>query len=96
MDETTEQMAVRREKLQKVRDSGHPPYPNDFKPDHLTADIIAAHDALPEERLAALETEFSVAGRIMGVRSFGKASFLHIQDRKGRIQVYVRRDRVGD
>lgn len=96
MDETTEQMAVRREKLQKLMDSGHPPYPNDFKPDHLTADIVAAYGALPEDRLAALESEFSVAGRIMGVRSFGKASFFHIQDRKGRIQVYVRRDRLGD
>ncbi|HEY3302853.1 MAG TPA: lysine--tRNA ligase [Candidatus Binatia bacterium] len=96
MDETTEQMAVRREKLQKLMDSGHAPYPNDFKPNHLTADIIAAHGALPEDRLAALATEFSVAGRIMGIRSFGKASFFHIQDRKGRLQVYVRRDRVGD
>jgi len=96
MDETTEQMEVRKEKLQKLKESGHPPYPNDFKPNHLSADIIAAHGALPEDRLAALETEFAVAGRIMGIRSFGKASFFHIQDRKGRLQVYVRRDRVGD
>jgi lysyl-tRNA synthetase class 2 len=96
MDETSEQMEVRREKLVKLKEAGHAPYPNDFKPAHLTSDIAAAHGALSDEQLAALSDEFSLAGRIMSIRSFGKASFFHLQDRKGRIQVYVRRDRVGD
>ena len=96
MDETSEQMEVRRQKLLKLKESGHAPYPNDFKPNHLTSDIIAEHGGLPDDQLAALSGEFSLAGRIMGVRSFGKASFFHLQDRKGRLQVYVRRDRVGD
>ena len=96
MDETTEQMEVRRQKLQKLKDAGEPLYPNDFKPEHQSAGLRAEYGALPDERLAELPTNFSVAGRIMAIRSFGKASFFHLQDRKGRIQVYVRRDRVGD
>ncbi|HEY6198440.1 MAG TPA: lysine--tRNA ligase [Candidatus Binatia bacterium] len=96
MDETTEQTEVRRQKLQKLKDAGAPLYPNDFKPEHQSAGLLAEYGALPDERLAELPADFSVAGRIMAIRSFGKASFFHLQDRKGRIQVYVRRDRVGD
>jgi lysyl-tRNA synthetase class 2 len=96
MDETTEQMEVRRQKLEKLKESGHPPYPNDFKPSHPTSEIVAEYGALSEEQLSGLQNEFSVAGRIMGIRSFGKASFFHVQDRKGKLQIYVRRDRLGD
>jgi len=96
MDETTEQTEVRRQKLLKLKDAGAPLYPNDFKPEHLSADLLARYGELPDDRLAALTEKFSLAGRIMALRSFGKASFFHLQDRKGRIQVYVRRDRVGD
>jgi lysyl-tRNA synthetase class 2 len=96
MDETTEQMEVRRQKLLKLKESGHALYPNDFKPGHLTSGIVAEYGALSEEQLSALQNEFSVAGRIMGIRSFGKASFFHVQDRKGKLQIYVRRDRLGD
>jgi lysyl-tRNA synthetase class 2 len=96
MDETTEQMEVRRQKLLKLMESGHALYPNDFKPGRLTSEIVAEYSALSEEQLGGLQNEFSVAGRIMGIRSFGKASFFHVQDRKGKLQIYVRRDRLGD
>jgi lysyl-tRNA synthetase class 2 len=96
MDETSEQMEVRRQKLLKLRESGQALYPNDFKPGHLTSEIVAEYGALSEEQLGGLQNEFSVAGRIMGIRSFGKASFFHVQDRKGKLQIYVRRDRLGD
>jgi lysyl-tRNA synthetase class 2 len=96
MDEITEQMEVRRQKLQKLKESGQALYPNDFKPAHITSDLIAGYGGLSDDELHAVENEFSLAGRIMGIRSFGKASFFHLQDRAGRLQVYVRRDRVGD
>ena len=96
MDELTEQMEVRRQKLLKLKESGHAPYPNDFKPGYVTSEIVADYGALADDQLAALQSEFSLAGRIMGIRSFGKASFFHLQDRKGKLQVYVRRDRVGE
>lgn len=94
MDDLTEQMEVRRQKLSKLKESGTPLYPNDFKPTHSTSQIATDFAVLSEEQLSALETRFSLAGRIMGIRSFGKASFFHLQDRKGRLQVYVRKDRV--
>jgi len=96
MDDLTEQMEVRRQKLLTLKEEGNSLYPNDFKPGHLTSRIIADFGALSEEQLGALKTDFSLAGRIMGIRSFGKASFFHLQDRKGRLQVYVRRDRLGE
>ncbi|MEK6614429.1 MAG: lysine--tRNA ligase, partial [Candidatus Binatota bacterium] len=96
MDDLTEQMEVRRQKLLTLKEEGNSLYPNDFKPGHLTSRIIADFGALSEAHLGALKTDFSLAGRIMGIRSFGKASFFHLQDRKGRLQVYVRRDRLGE
>ena len=96
MDEITEQMEVRRQKLLKLKESGQALYPNDFKPAHVTSDLIAGYGSFSDEQLHAVENDFSLAGRIMGIRSFGKASFFHLQDRAGRLQIYVRRDRVGD
>ena len=96
MEDVSEQMEVRRQKLLKLKESGLSLYPNDCKPSHLTSQIVSDFGLLPDDQLSALQTEFSLAGRIMGIRSFGKASFFHLQDRKGRLQVYVRRDRLGE
>ncbi len=96
MDDLTEQMEVRRQKLLKLKESGHPSYPNDFRPSHLTSQVVADFGYLPDDQLSTVQTHFSLAGRIMGIRSFGKASFFHLQDRKGKLQVYVRRDRLGE
>ncbi|HET8917035.1 MAG TPA: amino acid--tRNA ligase-related protein, partial [Candidatus Binatia bacterium] len=91
-----EQVEVRRQKLAKLKEAGHSPYPNDFRPSHTTRDILADFSNLSDQELAGLTSEFQVAGRIMGMRKMGKASFFHIQDRRGRIQVYARKDRLGD
>ncbi|HZD41188.1 MAG TPA: lysine--tRNA ligase [Terriglobales bacterium] len=94
--ETSEQIEVRRQKLEKLKDAGHSLYPNDFQPTLATDDIHSRWGAVGGEELAVQNSEVRVAGRIMGVRSFGKASFFHVQDRKGRIQVYARKDRLGE
>lgn len=96
MDDLTEQVEVRRQKLKKLKELGIPPYPNDFKPTHLSSEIFSDYSSFTDEQLSALTTSFSLAGRIMAIRSFGKASFFHLQDRQGRLQVYVRLDRVGE
>lgn len=96
MDDVNEQMEVRRRKLLKLKDSGYSLYPNDFRPSHLTGEILADFGALADDQLKALGPSFSLAGRIMSIRSFGKASFFHLHDRKGRLQVYARRDRLGE
>lgn len=96
LEESVEQVEVRRQKLAKLIATDHSPYPNDFRPSHTTRDILAEFGSLSDQELAGLTSEFYVAGRIMGIRDFGKTSFFHIQDRRGRIQVYAQRDKLGD
>src|SRR6266581_1530121 len=95
MPEDHEQIVVRRKKLQALRERGIDPYPNDFRPDHTTAEVHARLSALDEAELARA-AQLSVAGRVMALRDFGKAGFLQVQDRAGRLQVHARRDRLGD
>ena len=95
MSEDHEQIVVRRKKLQALRERDIDPYPNDFRPDHTTAEVHARLSALGEAELARA-APLSVAGRVMALRDFGKAGFLQVQDRTGRLQVHARRDRLGD
>jgi lysyl-tRNA synthetase, class II len=96
MDEVNEQMEVRREKLAKLKNEGIAPYPNDFKASHTSAAILAQFGALSDAELKTQVGIFSLAGRIMAIRSFGKASFFQVHDRNGRLQVYARHDRLGE
>src|SRR6059036_3361127 len=95
MPEDHEQIVVRRKKLQALRERGVDPYPNDFRPDHTTAEVHARLSALGVAELARTGT-LSIAGRVMALRDFGRAGFLQVQDRAGRLQVHARRDRLGD
>jgi lysyl-tRNA synthetase class 2 len=94
MEELSELLLQRRRKVNDLWAAGINPYPNDFKPEHTSADIFAAYG--DSEQIDAPDVTFVIAGRIIGRRSFGKAAFIQLQDRKGRIQVYVRKDEVGD
>ena len=96
VEEPGEQIEVRRQKLAKLREAGHKIYPNDFRPNHTTAEVISKFNECSEEDLPSVATDIVLAGRIMGIRKFGKASFFHLQDRRGRLQVYARKDRLGD
>ncbi|HID40330.1 MAG TPA: lysine--tRNA ligase [Calditrichaeota bacterium] len=82
-------MEIRREKLKKIREMGINPYPYMYDQTHLSKDIITNFTSLEGQNV-------SVAGRIMSVRLMGKAAFCHIQDSKGRIQVYLRRNEIGE
>src|SRR5437870_4133316 len=95
MPEDHEQSVVRRKKLQALRARGVNPYPNDFRPDHTAGDLHARCEGLADAALASIGP-VRVAGRIVGLRDFGKAGFLHLQDRAGRIQVHARRDRLSE
>jgi lysyl-tRNA synthetase class 2 len=95
-DDSNEQIEVRRQKLAKLRAAGAVVYPNDFKPGHSSADAVRLAADLSDEDLHATAREVSVAGRIMALRRMGKASFFHVQDQRGRLQVYARKDRLGD
>jgi len=78
----------RLEKLQKIKDSGVNPYPYSYSVSHKSEDILKDEKQLDGKTV-------TIAGRIMSLRKMGKASFCHVQDNVGRIQIYVRRDDIG-
>jgi len=95
MSEDHEQIVVRRRKLAALRASGANPFPNDFRPDQSASEVHARFGGLDDAGLAAAP-EIAIAGRVVAIRDFGKAAFLHLLDRGTRLQVHVRRDAVGE
>ena len=96
IEDIGEQMEVRRRKLAELKDAGQKIYPNDFMPTHTASGVASQFGSLADEELVAAVHDIRLAGRIMAIRSFGKAAFFHIQDRRGRLQVYARKDRLGE
>ena len=83
-------MQVRREKLDKLREEGHDPFEiTKFERTHTSKEIMEHYDELEGK-------DVTVAGRIMGKRIMGKASFCHIQDGDGKIQSYVSINELGE
>lgn len=80
-----------RAKLSKLRELGVQPYAYRWDRDHSAAEVISAFD-----RLSETKTEVSLAGRLMSKREHGKTQFGHVQDASGRIQVYLRKDTIGE
>ena len=95
MEEINDLIAQRRQKLTDLRDENINPYPNDFRPDTLVDEIFEKYADQDKEQLTSVNETFALAGRLMAKRVMGKASFIHISDRKGRIQIYVKRDELG-
>jgi len=91
MSNAADERASRRAKLAELRARGNP-YPNDFRRDTLAADLHGRFHEATAEALADDPVRVRVAGRMMSRRIMGKASFAHLQDVSGRIQLYVRRD----
>lgn len=83
-EELSELLKVRREKLDELKSKGIDPFPYRYKKTHTAAEIV-------EES----QEEVSIAGRIMTKRGHGKASFAHLQDETGRIQIYSKQDIIG-
>ncbi len=90
-DELNEQEQQRRKKLAELRQSGRA-YPNDFRRDTLAQEIHARFGEVDAQTLEAQPHKVVIAGRMMTQRIMGKASFAHLLDSSGRIQIYVRRD----
>ena len=89
-EQLSEQARIRREKLQALQAAGRDPYTiTRYDRTHCSADIVQNFEALEGQTI-------SIAGRVMSRRIMGKASFVHIQDGKGQIQAYIRRDDVGE
>ncbi|WP_372723910.1 OB-fold nucleic acid binding domain-containing protein, partial [Immundisolibacter sp.] len=94
-DDDNEQIGIRRGKLADWRQTGLA-YPNDFRRDALAADLLTGHADTTAEVLDTQPVSARIAGRIMTRRLMGKASFIHLQDQSGRLQVYVQRDVLGE
>ncbi|WP_281190963.1 lysine--tRNA ligase [Staphylococcus schleiferi] len=97
-EEMNDQMQVRRQKLQELRDLGIDPFGEKFDRTGDAKTLKAQWDQYSKEELVEKESEshIVIAGRIMTKRGKGKAGFAHIQDLTGQIQIYVRKDQVGD
>ncbi|WP_440898602.1 MULTISPECIES: lysine--tRNA ligase [Bacillaceae] len=89
-------MQVRREKLEQMQQSGMDPFGGKYERSHDAASILAQYEEMTKEDLAEEEVPVSIAGRMMTKRGKGKAGFAHIQDLSGQIQIYVRKDSVGE
>jgi len=95
-DDESDLILARRRKLEELRRRGIEPFPNGVAPAHTAAQVHARFGSLEAEALGAAAEAVSIAGRLGPRRDFGKASFVHVEDRSGRIQVYVKRDVVGE
>jgi lysyl-tRNA synthetase, class II len=95
-EELNDQLLVRREKLHNLREQGLDPFGGRFERTSSSQQIVKEFEAFSKEELEEKEAVVSIAGRIMTKRGKGKAGFAHIQDLEGQIQLYVRKDAVGD
>ncbi|TVP84879.1 MAG: lysine--tRNA ligase [Acholeplasmataceae bacterium] len=95
-DDLNEQQQIRREKAKALKDAGIDPFGEPFVRTHHTSALIDAHQQDDLETLEKKHVSVAIAGRIMLKRGQGKAGFLHIQDRDGQIQVYIRQDNIGE
>ena len=92
MSNEAEQIAQRRAKLEELVQLGVPAYPTRFERTATLAAVVAAHEGKSGEVLESERPEVRVAGRVLGIRGFGKANFLVLSDGLRRLQVYVRED----
>ena len=96
-DQTDENklIAQRREKLQQLRENGNA-FPNDFRRNTMAGELHAEYGDKSDEALESLGLQVSLAGRMMSRRVMGKASFAHLQDMTGRMQLFVQRDALDE
>lgn len=96
MEELNDQLQVRRQKMTSMQEQGMDPFGSRFERSHLSSEIQEEFEGYTKEQLDETPHEVIAAGRIMTKRGKGKAGFAHIQDLGGQIQIYVRKDAIGD
>lgn len=95
-EELNDQLRVRRDKMNSLREKGMDPFGKRFERTHLTQQLISEYGELEKEDIDARNVSVKIAGRIMTKRGKGKAGFAHLQDLAGQIQIYVRQDAIGE
>ena len=96
MEDINDLISQRIKKLEELRSIGINPYGNSFRVNDSSGAITDKYSSLSAEELAAKQHHCTLAGRIIALRSFGKAAFAHIQDNDGRIQIYIKKDIVSE
>jgi lysyl-tRNA synthetase class 2 len=92
MSSQEEQVLQRRANLTELARLGVETYPRRFERRHTIADLVERHGARTHDELEAERVETTTSGRILGIRSFGKANFLVLSDGRAKVQVYIRQD----
>ena len=95
-DQLNDQEIVRRQKVEKLRELGIDPFGQAFEQTDWSLDIRNKIQGLSHEEVEAMDLNVSIAGRIMFIRKMGKASFFSIQDLKGKQQVYISINDIGE
>ena len=94
IEKSSQVLQQRYKKAQQLEQNGLELFPNSFRKGTDIGSLIDKYDQLPIEDIDQQETYFTISGRILAIRSFGKAAFLHLQDHTGKIQVFVQRDTI--
>jgi lysyl-tRNA synthetase, class II len=94
--EPREQFEQRLKKLQQIQALGHDPYPREFRWTDTAAGLVEQYGGSSSPELEAHRREVRVAGRIISLRLMGKAGFAHLQGAGKRIQIYVKKDIIGE
>jgi lysyl-tRNA synthetase class 2 len=92
----TDQEIAREQKMEKLARAGIDLSPHNVSPSHTIMDVLTDYSELSSEELEEKKVEVFVPGRIMSIRKMGKATFLHIGDSRGKLQVYLREDKVSE
>ena len=96
IEELNDQQIVRREKMAALAEQGIDPFGTRFERTATSGQLKEKYADKTKEELHEINKTATIAGRLMTKRGKGKAGFAHIQDRDGQIQIYVRKDAVGD
>ena len=94
--EPKDQFEQRQRKLEKIIEAGHAAYPHEFRWTATPAELAVKYAEATAPDLEANTIEASIAGRLVSYRLMGKAGFAHVQGGGGRLQIYVRKDAVGE
>jgi len=97
MEEQSEgQLYLQRvKKVEEIRNSGINPYPNHYRRQNVAEGVHRDMADMTPEEVEASGKRYVLAGRVMAIRNFGKAAFIHLEDSTGRIQVFMKRDNLG-
>ena len=92
MSSEDEQVQQRKSKLEALKALGVPVYPHTFQRQHTVSELVDAHGGKSHDELEAERPETVTSGRILAIRSFGKANFLAVSDGHSKLQIYIRQD----